>query len=331
MKGEVLRLLSSENGYVSGQEICEKLSVSRTAVWKAINQLREEGYVISSVNNRGYRIDGRPDVITAEEIKSRLKTSWAGQDVRFYERIDSTNNEAKRLAETSDDNKRAGHGTLVVAEEQTLGKGRRGRSWVTPKKSAIAMSLILRPDFAPSRASMLTLVMGLSVACALRDAFGVDVGIKWPNDVVAEGKKVCGILTEMSCESDYIGYVVIGVGINTHVTDFPPELSDVAVSLHTLSGKLPDRAALIDTCMEKFEFYYERFLKTQDLSLLMKEYNNLLSGKEDRIRVLSSGEEFTGISYGINEAGELLVERPGGEVEHINAGEVSVRGIYGYQ
>ncbi len=325
MKTEILSVLSTAEGYVSGQTLCEKLHVSRTAVWKVINQLKEEGYEIASVSGKGYRIEKRPDRITAEEILSRLRTKWAARTVCFYESIDSTNNEAKRLAERG-----AVSGTLVVAEEQVQGKGRRGRTWVTPAGSAIAMSLILRPEIPPEKASMLTLVMGMAAASACRELCGVDAGIKWPNDVVGDGKKICGILTEMSCEVDFINDVVIGIGMNTAVDQFPPELAQTAVSLHTLMGRRPDRAMLIDVCMEKFEQYYDRFLMTQDFSLLMEDYNAFLVGKGRKVRVLYPDCEFEGISEGINAAGELMVRRTDGTVENVYAGEVSVRGIYGY-
>lgn len=331
MKTTILSMLSDKDSYVSGQALCEKLQVSRTAVWKIMNQLREEGYEIESVPSKGYRITKRPDRITAEEIISRLHSDWAARQVYYYESIDSTNNEAKRLAEEG-----AAAGTLVVAEEQVQGKGRRGRSWVTPARTAIAMSLLLRPGqsenvrLQPAHAPMLTLVMGMAVAAACREVCDVEAGIKWPNDVVADGKKICGILTEMSCEMDYINYVAIGIGINTGVEQFPSELSRTAVSLHTLMGHRPDRAKLIDVCMEKFEQYYDLFMGTQDFTYLREEYNALLLGKGDRVRVLSPGREFEGISCGIDDQGELLVRREDGTLEKIFAGEVSVRGIYGY-
>lgn len=325
MKKKILRALSRKEGYVSGQELCEELEVSRTAVWKVINQLKEEGYEIESVPRKGYRILKRPDCITSEEVESRIETKWAGRNVCFLETVDSTNNEASRLAENG-----APEGTLVLAEEQGSGKGRRGRTWVTPAKSAIAMSLVVRPKILPARASMMTLVMGLAVAYGCRDCCGVDTGIKWPNDIVVDGKKICGILTEMSSEIDYIKYLVIGAGINTNVEHFPPELQQTAVSLHQITGSRPDRAALVAACMKRFEEFYEKFLQTQDFSLLQETYNKLLVGIGGRVRVLEPGNEYEGISEGIDRMGELLVRKPDGTVEKVYAGEVSVRGIYGY-
>ncbi|MDO4323707.1 MAG: biotin--[acetyl-CoA-carboxylase] ligase [Lachnospiraceae bacterium] len=325
MKSRILRALSHTEGYVSGQELCEELEVSRTAVWKVINQLKEEGYEIESVPRKGYRILKRPDTITAEEVGSRIETKWAGKTIYSLETVDSTNNEASRLAENG-----AAEGTLVLAEEQGKGKGRRGRSWVTPAGSAVAMSLVVRPQIPPSRASMMTLVMGLAVAYGCRDCCGVETGIKWPNDIVVDGKKICGILTEMSSEIDYIKYLVIGAGINTNIESFPPELQQKAVSLHQITGSRPDRAALIAACMKRFEEFYEAFLETQDFSLLRKPYNDLLIGIGSKVRVLEPGNEYDGISEGIDEMGELLVRREDGTLEKVYAGEVSVRGIYGY-
>ncbi len=325
MKCSVLTALSRADGFVSGQELCDELQVSRTAVWKVINQLKEEGYEIESVPRKGYRILHRPDVVTAEEVESRLQTKWVGRPVRYCAVTDSTNNEARRLAEAG-----APSGTLVVAEEQNQGKGRRGRSWMMAPGSAVAMTLLLRPEIAPTHASMLTLVMGVAVARACKIFCGVETKIKWPNDVVAAGRKLCGILTEMSSEIDYINYLVIGAGINTYVRDFPEELAKKAVSLHELTGSRPDRAGLIAECMRQFELCYEEFLKTQDLSGLKDEYNALLAGIGGRVRVLEPGNEYDGVSEGINEHGELLVRRDDGKIEEVYAGEVSVRGIYGY-
>ncbi len=322
-KTKILSMLSGSEGSISGQTLCESLHVSRTAVWKAINQLRDEGYEIESAPGRGYRIASRPDTVSPREIQSRLHTKWAAQTVYFYESIGSTNNEAQRLFESG-----APAGTLVVAETQNEGKGRRGRSWVTPAGSAIAMSLLLKPDIPPRRAPMLTLVMGMAVASACQKTCGVSFGIKWPNDVVFDGKKICGILTEMSCEVDYINDVVIGVGINTGVDEFPPELANKAISMHEITGTRPSRAALIDLCMEEFERYYEIFLKTGDFSFLKQEYNDILLGKNEKVRIQSPSGEWEGILMGINDMGELMVRRQDGNMEAVYAGEVSVKGIY---
>lgn len=265
------------------------------------------------------------DQITPEVIGRYLKTDWAGRRICFYEAIGSTNDEIKKIARQG-----APEGTLALAEFQDRGRGRRGRRWVTPAGSAVAMSLLLRPSIAPMNASMVTLVMGLAVAAACRELYQIDARIKWPNDVVAEGKKICGILTEMSIGADQIDYVVIGTGINTFVQEFPKELEQTAVSLHQMIGRRPDRAELIAVVMEKFEAYYGKFLEKEDLSLLQEEYNRYLAGRGGVVRVLEPGNEYQGISEGINERGELQVRRADGRIESVYAGEVSVRGVYGY-
>ncbi len=178
MKSEILHILRSQDGYVSGQELCERFGVSRTAVWKTINQLKEEGYEIEAVPNKGYHITACPDVVSAEEVKSLLETRWAGQNIAHFAAVDSTNNKAKRMAEEG-----APHGTLVIADEQTGGRGRRGRSWNTIPGAAIAMTLVIRPELPPERASMVTLLMGMAVASGCRELLGLPVGIKWPNEI----------------------------------------------------------------------------------------------------------------------------------------------------
>ena len=321
----ILARLYRAGDYVSGQELCAQLGVTRTAIWKIINQLKAEGFGIESVPRRGYRLESFPDVMVPEAVGACLDTRWAGQVQCYYEETGSTNTEIRSLAEQG-----APHGTLAVANAQNKGKGRRGRVWTMQPDTSIAMSLLLRPDFSPSHASMVTLVMGLAVARACTEVCGVDVRIKWPNDVVCGGRKISGILTELSTEVDYINYIVVGVGINCAQTSFPPEIADTATSLLLESGKPVNRARLIAACMKWFEHYYDTFAGDGDLSALSEEYNALLAGKGNTVRILTPGDEHTGISLGINQRGELLVQRPDGTIEEVYAGEVSVRGVYGY-
>lgn len=325
MKTELLKILRESGDYVSGQQLCEHFGVSRTAVWKVIRQLKEEGYEIEAVKNRGYHIREVPDVMTAEEVKSRLHTKWMAQNCLYLDTVDSTNNYAKRIAEEG-----AADGTLVLADEQTGGKGRRGRSWETPKGTNIAMTLLLRPKIRPEHASRLTLLTAMAVAQGIRKVTGLDAGIKWPNDVVVHGKKVCGILTEMSTEVDYINYVVIGTGINVNQKNFPEELRHIAGSLSVELGQKISRAELTANIMEALERIYETFLETEDLSKLYEEYNRICVNRGHLIRVLEPGNEYNGTTDGINENGELVVRKENGETVCVYAGEVSVRGLYGY-
>lgn len=339
MKSEILKLLREADDYVSGQELCDRFEVSRTAIWKVINQLKEDGYSIEAVRNKGYHIVSSPDLMNKEEIESHVGSKQMGCHVVSLESTDSTNVQVKILAEQGCE-----HGTLVVADQQVSGKGRRGRAWASPKGTGISMSLALRPTFAPSKAPMLTLVMAYSVVNAMKryiaEMDNVEVQIKWPNDIVINGKKVCGILTEMSTEIDYINYVVIGVGINANMESFPEELQEVATSLklelqkqanqELLTDCRVHRARLIGYILEEFEQQYEQFCIVGNLSFLQEEYNKCLVNMDRQVRVLEPGNEYEAFAMGIDEQGELLVRCDNGEIRKVYAGEVSVRGIYGY-
>lgn len=324
-KAEVLEMLRTSSDHVSGQEICDRFGVSRTAVWKVMNQLKEDGYRIEAVQNRGYRLVESPDVITAEELLSRMNSEWIAREIYYYPEIGSTNTELKKLSGQG-----AGNGALAVTDSQVAGKGRRGRGWVLPPGSAIAMSLLLKPTIEPSRASMITLVMAMAVASAINQETGLQADIKWPNDIVVNRKKVCGILTEMTMEADYIQDVIVGVGINVNNDVFPEELQETATCLMTECGHRVSRSNIIIAVMEAFEEYYGQFLEAGDLSGLKDAYNQMLVSLDHEVRVLDPKGEFDGISKGINERGELLVEKAGGECVQVYAGEVSVRGLYGY-
>ncbi len=325
MKTEILTLLRESEDYVSGQELCNRFGVSRTAVWKVMKQLKEQGYVIEAVQNKGYKLKDNPDVLTLSELKSRIHNKWAGNTVYFYEETGSTNIDAKRLAEEG-----APHGTVAVADKQNAGRGRRGRVWQSPAGKDIYFTLLLRPDFIPDKASSLTLVMALSVAQAVEAFCGLTTGIKWPNDIVVNGKKVCGILTEMNVEPGYIQYVVIGAGINVNLAQFPEEITGTATSLFLESGMQWPRAELLQNVLKRFENNYEIFLQTQDLTGIRAEYVKHLVNVDKQVRVLDPAGEFEGIARGIDSSGELLVEKEDGEIARIYAGEVSVRGLFGY-
>ncbi|MCR5369724.1 MAG: biotin--[acetyl-CoA-carboxylase] ligase [Clostridium sp.] len=325
MKTEVLRMLKEADDYVSGQQICEKFRVSRTAVWKVMKQLEEEGYEIEAVRRRGYRLKEGGDILNAEEIESSLHTRWAGRPVVYADVADSTNNVIKRLAEEG-----ASHGTLAVADRQTGGKGRRGRAWSAPGGVGIWMSLLLRPEIDPADASMITLISAMAVADGIREETGLDTMIKWPNDVVAGGKKVVGILTEMSSEIDHVNYVVPGIGINVNTAEFPEDIRQTATSVMLETGKKQNRSRIIGAVLRHYEEYYDIFMKKKDMTDLLETYNRRLANAGRAVRVLDPAGEYSGTAQGINHRGELLVETETGEVRNVLSGEVSVRGIYGY-
>lgn len=325
MKEEILKMLRETDGYISGQELCNKFGVSRTAIWKVMKQLKEAGYNIEAQQNKGYHIVSAPDVMDAAELKSIWKPKWVGCEILYFDSIDSTNTKAQELAE-----KGYPSGTLVVADKQVAGKGRRGRNWESPSGCGIFMTLMLKPDINPNNASMLTLVSALAVAKALADITGKDAKIKWPNDIVIDGRKVCGILTEMSAQFDYINNIVIGIGINVNNSSFPEEISATASSLRLLSGgKKYRRAEIIEKIMEYFEKYYSIFLETEDLSALVNEYDAMLVNMKKQVKVLDPKEPFEGKAMGITKTGELIVDTWESR-KLVSSGEVSVRGIYGY-
>ncbi len=309
------------------------------------------GEMVETDRIEKYRWDKFPD---------RLQTKYIGKRIFFYECTDSTNVRAKLLAEgregygypcsehgeshgdlgvsansdmpeCRDGSTRAEHhGTLVAADCQTAGRGRRGREWDSPAGKNIYFTLLLKPDFAPDKAPMLTLVMAMAVARGVEKIIGTPCSIKWPNDLVINGRKICGILTEMSVEQGRIAHVLIGVGINVNKQQFAPELVDKATDMETECGRSVSRQELLQTILEAFEEEYELFCKTCDLSGIRERYNACLVNSDREVRVLDPKGEYTGIARGINDVGELLVELPDGSVAEVYAGEVSVRGIYGY-
>ena len=250
---------------------------------------------------------------------------WAGKERICFDVTDSTNVRAAVAAAEG-----AAHGTLVTAQAQTAGRGRRGRSWSSPAGVNLYFSLLLRPEFAPEKAPMLTLVMALAVLRAVRKECGDLCGIKWPNDLVIGGRKVCGILTELRLQQMQIEHVIVGVGINVKEQIFPEETADKATCLERETGKKIEKEILLESILEAFEECYEKFLETEDLSGLKEEYENCLLNKDAGVRVLDPQGEYEGIARGITPGGELLVETTGGQLREVYAGEVSVRGIYGY-
>lgn len=324
MRAEILAALREADGYVSGQELCERFGVSRTAIWKAVKQLKNAGYEIQAVQNRGYRILSTPDILSVNELQSIRKTEWLGSTIHYEPVLDSTNTKAMQLAEEG-----APHGTLVVTDKQENGRGRRGRRWETPPGTAIAMTFLLRPQLSPNNASMLTLITALAVVRAIHDLTGLKVGIKWPNDIVVHGKKVCGILTEMSAQIDYVNHIVIGIGMNVRVDEFPEEIKDMATSLYKESGEEINRAAMIERICEYFEAYYDIFLQTEDLSAVASEYNAYMVNLNQTVKVLDPKEPYEGKARGITTRGELVVDTWKSR-KLVSSGEVSVRGIYGY-
>ena len=264
------------------------------------------------------------DVCDGTELTKYLHTKWLGQQVHYEEIVDSTNNVAKQLA------KQGGvHGTVVFANQQLAGKGRLGRNWITKEDEAITVSYLLKPDIMPSQASQLTMVAAVAVACAIEEVTGLSCQIKWPNDIVIDGKKVCGILTEMAADMEQIHYVVVGIGVNVNSHAFAKEIEQTAISLSQLLHHKVDRMKLLAAMLQQFEQNYEIFMETKDLTGMLKSYNDRLVNCDREVVIIEKEHRFQAIARCINAKGELIVEVDGQE-KKIVSGEVSVRGIYGY-
>lgn len=258
-------------------------------------------------------------------IRDLLSSGWIGRSLKFYDITDSTNLRARAEAECG-----APHGTLIVADMQTAGIGRRGRSWESPSGVNLYFTLVLRPDFSQEKAPMLTLVMAHAVCRGIARESGLDCKIKWPNDIVVNGRKVCGILTQMGFDQSSGYYVVVGVGVNAGRQEFAPELLQKATSLEAEADRAVSRSRLLAAILHAFEADYETFTTSQSLKDILDSYNHMLVNRNAAVRVLDPKGEYDGVARGITETGELLVEKADGAVEQVYAGEVSVRGIYGY-
>lgn len=263
-----------------------------------------------------------------QEIISRLETKWIGREMQVLDEVDSTNVRAKAAAAGG-----AADGFVVLADCQTAGRGRRGRQWSSPAGENIYVTVLLRPDFETDKAPMITLLAACAVARAVRISrvLGERVPqIKWPNDLVVEGKKICGILTEMGMKNGKVDYVVVGTGINCNQTTFPEEIEQKASSLKLECNHDVNREVITASFLKEFEVLYEEFLKTGSLAFVREEYEKFLVNKGRKVCVLEPGKEWVGEAIGITETGELTVRRETGELCKVSSGEVSVRGVYGY-
>ena len=327
MKTRVIEVLKKNSGeFVSGQLLSEQLQVSRTSICKYIHALKEDGYDIESISRRGHRLIDCPDILTREEIAEYLHTRMIGKTICYFDQIGSTNKKAKEIAAAGD-----GHGTVVISEEQTEGRGRLGRNWSSPKRKGIWMSILVRPDIIPTDATKMTQITAASIYKALSD-MKIETQIKWPNDIILNEKKVCGILTEMSSEMMQINYMVIGIGINVNQNqeDIPDDIREKATSLKIETGKDVDRKELVGRILNHFEYFYDDFVIRGDISEALEicTDKSILIGK--KIRVIRKQETLEREAIGLTEEGELVVKDEHGNTSVVVSGEVSVRGEHGY-
>lgn len=328
MKREVLKALKeNKDTFISGEELSSKIGVTRTAVWKHIKLLKEEGYEIESVSRRGYRLVKEPDTLDANALEIEMGSKRFGNKVHHFDSIDSTNTMAKKMAAEG-----ATEGTIIISEEQIGGRGRLGRNWVSPSGTGIWMSIILRPNIGPTEATKITQITAAATAIAIEKITGCNLGIKWPNDIIINKKKVCGILTEMSAELNSVNYIVVGIGINANIdlSDFPEEIRSIATSIKACVGEKICRKDVVKEILSEFEKLYLDFIENKNIKEsidICKKYS-VTVGKQVKIR--DREKEMIAEAIDLTEDGQLLIKKESGEIEKVLSGEVSVRGLNGY-
>ncbi|MDP2929137.1 MAG: biotin--[acetyl-CoA-carboxylase] ligase [Candidatus Omnitrophota bacterium] len=322
-------LRHNRDSYVSGEELCKMADISRAAIWKHIEKLREEGYDIEALPHLGYKLIAIPDSLIPLEIKWRLKTKVFGREVISYKKVDSTNIIAYELAK-----KGMKEGTVILADEQVKGRGRHGRHWASPGAGGIYMSCILRPSITPNEIPGITLLAAIAVAQAIRDISALEVTIKWPNDIMMDGKKLCGILTEMKAEQDRVDFVVLGIGINVNspIKQLPRGASSIKEELrqlHRAGVKTAlSRVELVKKVLERLEEYYN-ILKKEGFGPIIETWKDLSSMIGSRVKVTLPGKTFEGLAHDINPDGALVVRTESGLLEKVSSGDVVIVGIRG--
>jgi BirA family biotin operon repressor/biotin-[acetyl-CoA-carboxylase] ligase len=314
IKDKVLeKLIASKGEPVSGERLADELSVSRSAVWKHIRALRDEGYIIDSSTNLGYSLITAPDTLTPGRINAGLKTDIMGKEIKYFKETESTNIIAREIANSVEE------GTVVIAESQTQGRGRLGRKWISPE-GGVWLSIILKPRIQPLYAPRITLLAGVAVAKAIR-SLGLPARIKWPNDVLINGKKVCGILTEIEAEIDLIDYCVIGIGIDANVDteSFPEEFRESSTSLKKELGHEINRVEFVQKLLEEFEALYLKFQK-DGFSSILEEWRNMSMTIGEWVKITSQTRTIYGEAIGVDNEGALIVETSEGKLEKVVAG-----------
>lgn len=312
----LLSLLRADE-YVSGEAIAEALGITRAAVAKRVGELRKRGFAIAAAPRRGYRLDGVPDALTADVVTPRLTTAWLGRAWRHLARTGSTNDEAAAWARAG-----APAGAVVVADEQDKGRGRLGRRWHSPPGESLYFSVVLRPALPPHRVPPLTLAAGVAVAETLV-AFDVVPALKWPNDVLVDGKKVAGILTEMSADLDRVHQLVVGIGVNLNARAFPEEIAAIATSLCIARGEPVSRAEFAATLCARLESGYERFIAdgAAAVAAAWKQHARFFGR---RVTVTAGRDRIEGVAEDLDDDGALRLRRDDGGTVRIVAGEVTV-------
>jgi len=306
---DALLTLLAENStiVISGAKIAKEIGVTRQQVWRWIEKLRAVGVRVKGHAHSGYHIERMPDILIPQMLSHRLYGTPFARRIYHFFKIDSTNAVAMRLGETGEP-----HGAVVLAEEQTAGRGRAGRSWTSEKSSGIYCSVLLRPPIAPAHAPLLTLIAGLAARDAVAEDLDTQPDIRWPNDVMIGGRKCCGILTEMHAEPDRVHHAVVGIGMNVNQTKMPEALADIATSLRMETGKFHSRLELLIRLLLYLDRYYNQFLAEGARPILRRfaQVSSYFEGK--RVRITTATESFTGVTAGLEPSGVLRVARDDG-------------------
>ncbi len=319
MTNDILKYLR-EKEYISGEVLAKKLGISRVAIWKQIQRLKNLGYKIIADQNLGYCLISRPDLLLPQEIKNRLFTTYIGRKIYYFPELESTNMIAKEKATHKEEG--VNEGTIVIAERQSAGKGRLGRNWFSPA-GGIWLSIILYPQLSPSYIPRITLMTAVAVVKAIERCAQIKGQIKWPNDILINEKKVCGILTEMSAELDLINWVVVGIGINVNIKkqEFPEEIREKTTSLKEVLGKEISRVRLVQIFLKEFEKYYE-LLKRREFSSILRDWKSYSHTLGRKIKINIGENVVTGEAIDINEKGALIFKKEEGELVEIISGTI---------
>jgi len=314
---KILDLFKKErDSYISGEELSEAFGISRTAVWKHMERLREEGYEIIASPHLGYKLVSVPDRLTEIELKWQLKTEVVGKRIYSYKEMDSTNDAASKLAAEGET-----EGAVVITEYQTKGRGRMGRKWISPRSKGAYFSVILRPDILPKEVSIITLLSSLGVAKTIRETINLPASIKWPNDVLINRHKVCGILTELNGEIDKVDFVIVGIGININTKK--ELLPEGASSLSAEKGEEISRLEFVKTLLRNLDKYYKIFNKGR-IDGIIKEYKKLSSVLDRQVRINYHNRFISGHAIDVDKEGALILRMDSGFNERVLAGDVTI-------
>lgn len=319
MKEKILKLLSESDDYISGEKISQTLGVTRASVWKHIKNLKEDGYEIDGISKKGYKLISTPDIISVFEINKYLKTNFIAKNIKYYKSLQSTNLTAKENASSLND------GSVIISEIQEAGVGRFKRAWTSPA-GGIWFSIILKPNIEPYLASKITIICAAALIKTL-NSMNINAFIKWPNDIYVNGKKLCGILTEMKCDMDHINYLVVGIGINANLNndDFSDEVKDTATSIRIIQNAPINRNKFLANFFNNFEPLYKSYINTLDLSevySISKKYSMLINKKAYHVTVRGK-EPVTCV--GVNEDLELIIKDSNGNIKNVLSGEITFK------